>query len=154
MWDLASGDPARGPLTGHTGWVCAVAVGEPDGRPVIVSGGDDGTVRVWDLASRRPGARPAHRPRRRGEGGGGRPADGPPGVVSGGDDGTVRVWDLAPASQRGDPLTGHDGAVLAVAVGARRAARGLRRRRRDGAGVGPGRGQPSAAARSPATTAG
>ncbi|MGH8884123.1 MAG: hypothetical protein ACRDYX_02890 [Egibacteraceae bacterium] len=50
MWDVAAGDP----FTGHHGWVRAVAVAELDGRPVAVSGSDDHTVRVWDLARRRP----------------------------------------------------------------------------------------------------
>ena len=38
-------------------------------------------------------------------------------AVSGGDDRTVRVWDLASGTPAGDPFTGHDGAVRAVAVG-------------------------------------
>ena len=42
------------PLAGHTGWVRAVAVGRAGGRDVIVSGSDDGTVRVWDAATGRP----------------------------------------------------------------------------------------------------
>ncbi|WP_203854875.1 hypothetical protein, partial [Dactylosporangium siamense] len=37
------------PLTGHTGTVWAVACTVLDGRPVAVTGSDDGTVRVWDL---------------------------------------------------------------------------------------------------------
>ena len=44
--------------------------------------------------------------------------DGTPVIVSGGDDGTVRVWRLADGTPVGEPLTGHDGAVKAVAVGA------------------------------------
>ena len=64
-------------LTGHTGAVNAVAAGAlPDGTPVIVSGGDDGTVRVWRLADGTPVGEPLHRPRRRGARGGGRGAAG------------------------------------------------------------------------------
>ncbi|GLH98622.1 hypothetical protein Pa4123_38970 [Phytohabitans aurantiacus] len=33
--------------------VTAVAVGQLDGRPIIVSGSDDYTVRVWDQAGPR-----------------------------------------------------------------------------------------------------
>jgi WD40 repeat protein len=38
------------PFTGHTGTVLSVAVGELDGRPVVVSGATDTTVQVWDLS--------------------------------------------------------------------------------------------------------
>jgi WD40 repeat protein len=79
-------------LEGHTGHVMALAV-LPDGR--LISGGEDGTIRLWDPAS---GAETA---RLKGHGGGvfgtvhalavlpdGR-------LASGGDDGTIRLWDLA-----------------------------------------------------------
>jgi WD40 repeat protein len=39
------------PFTGHTSGVWAVAVGELDGRPIVVSGSLDSTVRVSDLAT-------------------------------------------------------------------------------------------------------
>ena len=75
----------------------AVAVGAlPDGTPVIVSGGQDRTVRVWRLADGAPVGEPL-----RGHTGSvnavavGALPDGTPVIVSGGDDDTVRVWRLA-----------------------------------------------------------
>jgi hypothetical protein len=45
-----------GPLTDHHDTVTAVAVGERHGRPVIVSGSKEQTVRVWDLEPERRAA--------------------------------------------------------------------------------------------------
>ncbi|MEZ7125634.1 hypothetical protein ACBR40_09870 [Nonomuraea sp. AD125B] len=42
--------------------------------------------------------------------------NGRPVIVSGGVDRTVRMWDLATRKQLGDPLTGHDRGVVALAV--------------------------------------
>jgi len=119
VWDLDSGEPVLGPLTGHDDWVSAVAVGQRLGRPVIVSGGGDRAVRVWDLDSGEAvlGPLTGHRGpvgavavgKRRGR----------PVIVSGGGR-TVRVWDLDSGELVLGPLTGHRGPVGAVAVGKRR----------------------------------
>ena len=79
-------------LTGHDrADVAAVAV-SADGR-TAVSGGSDGTVRVWDLAgAAAPRVLTGHDGRCLR--GGGQRVDGRT-AVSGGNDGTVRVWDLA-----------------------------------------------------------
>ena len=149
VWDLESGEPALGPLTGHDGIVKAVAVGDRHGRPVIVSGGDDRTVRVWDLESGEPALGPltCHDDGVHAVAGGARAVavgdwHGRPVIVSGSDDQTMRVWDLESGEPALGPLTGHDGGVDAVAVGERAWPAGdrLRRRRPDGAGVGPGVG--------------
>ena len=47
MWDLATGEPRRASRARHDGRVEAVAIGELSGRPIIISGGSDRTVRVW-----------------------------------------------------------------------------------------------------------
>ena len=97
-------------LAGHDGTVESVAVTADGTR--AVSGGDDGTVRVWDLATgQQQAALTGH------DGvveSVAVTADGTR-AVSGGDDGTVRVWDLATGQQQA-ALTGHDGAVWSVAV--------------------------------------
>jgi WD40 repeat protein len=104
-------------LTGHVGWVRGVAV-SADGL-IAVSGGDDGAVRVWDLAgTAAPRVLTGH--------GVAVPAvlwgeivtgvavsaDGRT-AVSGGYDSTVRVWDLAGDQEQARWIA--DARVLAVA---------------------------------------
>jgi WD40 repeat protein len=49
------------PFTGRTNWVGAVAtVVLPDGRPVAVTGGEDATVRIWDLQRKTGVQEPLH----------------------------------------------------------------------------------------------
>ena len=132
MWRLADGTPVGEPLR-HDGKVTAVAVGAlPDGTPVIVSGSTpvfspggaaDLQHSTGVAAGRRhPGRGAADRPATaasdRGGGGGaaGRHPGHRRGVGNG--PGRVRVWRLADGTPAGEPLTGHDGSVTAVAVGA------------------------------------
>ena len=106
-------------ITGHTGSVLAVAAGElPDGTPVIISGGVDGTVRVWRTADSTPVGEPltGHDYPVYAVAAGVLP-DGTPVIISGGGDGTVRVWRTADGTPVGEPLTGHVGWVNAVAAG-------------------------------------
>jgi WD40 repeat protein len=43
-------------LIGHSGSVNAVALGEVNGEPVVVSGADDEMVRLWDAHTGQPRA--------------------------------------------------------------------------------------------------
>ena len=151
---------ARGePLTGHTGWVSSVAFGTgPDGRLLLASGSDDGTVRLWDPLTGAPVGEPLT-----GHTGAvssvafGTGPDGRLLLASGSGDRTVRLWDPVTGAPVGEPLTGHTGEVTSVAFGTApdgRPAAGLRQRRRDGAAVGPAHRRTASASRSPATPAG
>jgi WD40 repeat protein len=101
----------------HVGPVFALAVGELDGRLIAVSGGEDETVRVWDLDTDTPVGEPLTGHTGSVNAVAVSELDGRPIAVSGGEDKTVRVWDLREGTAIGEPLTGHAGPVVAVAVG-------------------------------------
>ncbi|UJW30100.1 hypothetical protein L3Q67_33505 [Saccharothrix sp. AJ9571] len=104
LWEVGSGAPQR-TLPGHSGNVNAVAFG-PSGQ--LATGGDDGTVRLWEPAVTEP--RVLTVPGRvlslafdpRGQR-----------LAVGGDDRAIRVW---PVGTPGDPevLTGHTHHVKAL----------------------------------------
>ncbi|MGM7643446.1 hypothetical protein ACSVDM_00985 [Nocardia sp. JW2] len=129
LWDPVIGDQVGQPMTGHSGWVSAIAaVTLPDGRTLLAStGGSDGTVRLWDPMSGQQVGQPltGH-------------ANGVYAIAvvilpddrtllatgseqgtllaTGGDGRTVRLWDPVTGHQVGQPMTGHSGWVSAVAV--------------------------------------
>jgi hypothetical protein len=105
-------------LAGHTGTVRAVAAAAlPDGTPVIIGGGNDGTLRVWRLADGTPVGEPMRHGRWVQEVAAAALPDGTPVIISGSYDRTVRVWRLADGTPVGEPLR-HGGAVCAVAAAA------------------------------------
>jgi WD40 repeat protein len=102
-------------LGSHQGEVLSVAVGRLSGRDVVVSGGEDGTVRVWEPGSE---AEPQVLSGLQSEVSSvavGR-LSGRDAVVSGSEDGTVRVWEPGSGAE---PLvlSGRQGWVWSVAMG-------------------------------------
>jgi serine/threonine protein kinase len=53
--DVDTGRPLGAPLTGHEAALTALGVADLNGRPILVSGARDNTIRVWDLAVRAAG---------------------------------------------------------------------------------------------------
>ncbi|KAB1976841.1 P-loop NTPase fold protein [Streptomyces triticiradicis] len=108
---LLRGAPLGAPLTGHTGPVRWGAWGGVTDDLILATGGDDGTVRLWDpVAGTSRGELTGHtRPVRWGAWGG---VTDDLILATGGDDGTVRLWnpDLGPDRGRRS-LTGHTGPV-------------------------------------------
>jgi WD40 repeat protein len=114
-WAQSLGEPHH-ELTGHAGGVHSLVLGRIGKRAAVVSGGSDGTVRIWDAQD---GTQLG--PSLVGHTGGvyavatGRIAERVL-VVSGGSDATVRIWDALDGTPLGPPLIGHSGPVRTVAV--------------------------------------
>jgi WD40 repeat protein len=98
-------------MTAHTNIVISVAF-SPDGK-TLATGSFDGSVRLWDLATRRPIGSPLTR----NEYGVNSVAFSPDGktLASGGWDKSVTLWNVASHRQLGRPLTGHTDVVNSVA---------------------------------------
>ncbi|MFI6284070.1 WD40 repeat domain-containing protein [Streptomyces sp. NPDC051018] len=109
-WNLADGNPIADPVDAHLRSVDALAVTRIDGRPVVLSGGRDCMLRIWDLRTDEPVGTPSigHHDESEyrgidavavGE------LDGRPIAVTGGRDGAARVWDLSEGGTPGMILT-------------------------------------------------
>ncbi|MFB7081105.1 hypothetical protein ACFCYO_27180, partial [Streptomyces sp. NPDC056308] len=106
----------RHTFTAHTSAVCAVATAVVDGRPVIVSGSRDKTVRVWDLTTGQQVGEPLTGHTSNVCAVATTVMDDRPIAVTGSWYGTARVWDLATSRPVDELLTGHTNGVYAVAT--------------------------------------
>ncbi|WP_171074126.1 WD40 repeat domain-containing serine/threonine protein kinase [Nonomuraea basaltis] len=103
------------PLAGHTNDVRAVAVGTRDGVPIMLTGSDDETARVWNLRTSQQLGRPLAGHTEWIRSAALDQLDGAPIAVTASDDDTARVWDLTTGRAR--TLKGHTGDVKSVATG-------------------------------------
>jgi WD40 repeat protein len=121
IWDIAAQPPISKTLSGHSGWVSAVAdwaltvAFSPDGR-TLVSGDLKGTLIWWDVATQQMIGEPLtnHSDRVYSV------AYSPDGqrVVSGGGDTSIIVWDVSNLESIrpiGSPLTGHTNWIRSLA---------------------------------------
>ena len=106
----------RALMTGHDGIITSVAMGQIEGRTIIVSGSYDKTVRVWDAHSGTLVGDPLTGHEGRVNSVAVAQVDGRTVIISGSDDHTIRRWDAATGSQIGAPITGHKDRVHTVAV--------------------------------------
>jgi WD40 repeat protein len=109
-------DPLHVLLTGHDGPIrAATALHLADGRVLLATGGDDGTIRLWDPSTGRPVGDPLE--------GAGSPrfrlaafhsGDGRTLLAIGGNDGRLRLWDPVNGQFHSDSLAGHAGSILGI----------------------------------------
>ncbi|HRO58251.1 MAG TPA: hypothetical protein PK177_03645, partial [Burkholderiaceae bacterium] len=118
VFEAASGQPG-GPQkgrteAGHAGWIWALAR-SPDGRR-LVSAGNDGALRLWDVDDDGT-IRATDRRMARHVGAVKAVAFSPSGelIVSGGDDGTLRIWNAVDGSYQGALLGEHNAPVTSIA---------------------------------------
>lgn len=106
---MAADIPGFAPFEGHAAPVCCVAF-SPDGES-FATGGDDGTVRIWDTATRRQISQlTGHTGKVYAVSWSSSGAS----LATAGNDGTARVWDIATGQQR-ELVTEDPGPVYAIA---------------------------------------
>lgn len=115
VFDMATGEPIGEPLEGLVAG-SAATVTRIGGRSILITGGGDNVIRLWDLATGEPLATTL-------TGHTGLisalevvDVDGRDVLVSDSHDQTVRRWDLATAAPIGEPLTGTTGKVTTMSV--------------------------------------
>jgi len=102
-------------LAGHRGRVStAIFVRLPDGRTLLATGGDDGTVRLWHADPRELPGRAGQQTRVQAIAT--VPAESGELLMAAGDDGSVQLHEIASGAPVGNGLVGHRGAVHAVAA--------------------------------------
>lgn len=100
-------------IRGQAGQVKSLAL-SPEGK-TLVSGGEDGTIRLWDLTVPEPKVRTVLKGHRRSVTALAFSADGRM-IASGSEDGTVRLWDMdGPAPRERAVLRGHWRGVSSLA---------------------------------------
>ena len=104
-------------LAAHSAPVMGVAIGAIDAEPILVSGGYDALVRLWNPLTGEPLGSPLA-----GHNGWVRSVavdqvNGTCLIVSAGYDGRVHRWDAATGQVVGEPLVGHQGPLRSVVIG-------------------------------------
>ncbi|MFE3380943.1 hypothetical protein [Streptomyces anulatus] len=118
LWSTGTNLDARqlNVFADHTDAVDAVVVLDLDGRPVTVSAGADGTIRIADLGDGSPVGEPLTGLAAQITSLTAATLEGHdrPVLITGSANGPVHVWDLTTGKQFGDPLLGHTGRVMAM----------------------------------------
>jgi len=117
LWNIAVGTPINRALLASGYRAKALALLSLPSRTLVVAGGFDAMVRLWDPDTGQQASQPLG-----GSGGAIHAveavtlADGRALVAAGGEEGAIRLWDPVTGQPAGQPLIGHDRAVQCLAT--------------------------------------